>query len=159
MKRFGVWAAAAMGLALAACGGGGDGAPAAGSKIGGDSGTELADVQVLRLGNGGEVETIDPQRIQSVQASHVARDLFEGLIAEAPNGDLEPGAAESWTVGEDGKTYRFALRRNAKWSNGEPVTAKDFVYGLRRGVDPATLSVYGFILSPIVNADDITAGR
>ncbi len=160
MKRFGVCAAAIASLAVASCGGGEDrGAGSTGPKVGGASGTELAEVQVLRLGNGGEVETIDPQRIQSVQASHVARDLFEGLISEAPNGDLEPGAAESWTVGEDGKTYRFALRRNAKWSNGDPLTAKDFVYGLRRGVDPATLSVYGFILSPIVNADDITAGR
>ena len=85
-------------------------------------------------------ETIDPHRIQGVRASHVARDLFEGLINEAPNGDLEPGAAESWTVSEDGKTYRFALRRNAKWSNGDPVTANDFVYGLRRAADPKTLS-------------------
>ncbi len=80
-------------------------------------------------------------------------------MSEAPNGDPEPGAAESWTVSEDGKTYVFALRRNARWSNGDPVTAHDFVYGFRRAADPKTLSTYTFILSPIENADEIAAGQ
>src|SRR5690606_3875207 len=87
------------------------------------------------------------------------RALFEGLVAEAPNGDLIPGAAESWEISEDGKVYTFRLRENARWSNGDPVKASDFVFGMRRSVDPATLSLYSFILAPIENARAITAGE
>src|SRR5690606_31940842 len=91
--------------------------------------------------------------------SNIGRSLFEGLVAEAPNGDLIPGVAESWEISEDGKTYTFHLRANARWSNGDPVTAGDFVYGMRRSVDPKTLSVYSFILAPIENANAIIAGE
>jgi oligopeptide transport system substrate-binding protein len=157
MTRFERWAAAtAATLLLAACGGGTSGPTV---KIGGESGTELAESQVLHLGNGAEIQTLDPHRNQEVPGSNVLRDLFEGLINEAPNGDYEPGAAESWTVSEDGKVYTFKLRRDGRWSNGEPVTATDFVYGLRRCADPKTLSTYAFILSPIKNADEVTAGK
>jgi oligopeptide transport system substrate-binding protein len=128
-------------------------------RVGGATGRELAKDQVLHLGNGVEIQTLDPQRNEDVSGSNVLRDLYEGLVEEATNGDPAPGAAESWTVSDDGKTYVFVLRRNARWSNGDPVTAHDFVYGFRRGVDPKTLSPYSFIYSPIVNADAIGAGR
>jgi oligopeptide transport system substrate-binding protein len=144
-------------LAVAGCGGGGGGA--APVEIGGASGTELAERQVLHLGNGTEIQSLDPHRGEDVSGSNVQRDLYEGLIGEAPDGELIPGVAESWTISDDGKIYTFALRRNARWSNGDPVTAHDFVFGLRRGVDPATLSNYSYILSPILNADDAAAGR
>lgn len=157
MKRFGILATLAAALALAGCGGGG--ASGAAVQVGGESGTELAERQVLHIGNGAEIQSLDPHRGEEVQGSNVQRDVFEGLINEAPNGDLIPGAAESWTVSDDGKTYVFNLRRNARWSNGDPVTAHDFVFGLQRGVNPATLSRYTFILSPIVNADEIGAGQ
>jgi oligopeptide transport system substrate-binding protein len=62
-------------------------------------------------------------------------------------------------VSPDGKLYTFHLRENARWSNGDPVTAHDFVFGLRRGADPKTLTIYSFILTPIKNADEITAGK
>jgi oligopeptide transport system substrate-binding protein len=127
--------------------------------VGGATGRELAERQVLHLGNGVEIQTLDAQRNEDVSGANVLRDLYEGLVAEAPNGDPEPGAAESWTVSDDGKTYVFALRRNARWSNGDPVTAQDFLFGFRRAADPKTLSPYTFILSPIVNADAIGAGR
>jgi oligopeptide transport system substrate-binding protein len=162
MKRFGQWRAAivfaAASFVLTGCGGG-EGGGASGGPIGGASGTELAEVQVLHLGNGAEIQTLDPHRNQEVPGSNVSRDLFEGLINESPKGDPVAGGAESWTISPDGKTYVFTLRRNARWSNGEPVTAKDFVYGFRRSIDPATLSRYSFILSPIVNADEISAGK
>ena len=81
---------------------------------------------------------------------NVHRDLYEGLdqrVAERRSG---PGRRESWSVSEDGKTYMFTLRRNARWSNGDAVTANDFVFSLRRGVDPEdAVSVYSYILSPI----------
>ncbi|HEX9876746.1 MAG TPA: peptide ABC transporter substrate-binding protein [Gammaproteobacteria bacterium] len=146
---------------LAACGGaemqGVVGSSA--GPIGGASGEELAEVQVLHWGNGGESDSIDPHRAESTNASNIQRDLFEGLLNEAPNGDLIPGAAESWQVSDDGLTYTFNLRRDARWSNGEPVTSADWVYSLRRSLDPKTLSRYTFILSPILNADAIAAGE
>jgi oligopeptide transport system substrate-binding protein len=141
-------------LMLAACGG--DYRPS--GPIGGESGTELAERQVIHIGNGADPQTLDPHRAQGVPESNIGRDLFEGLIAEAPNGDLIPGVAESWEVSDDAKAYTFRLRENARWSNGDPVTAGDFVFGMRRSVDPATLSVYSFILAPIENAEAITAG-
>lgn len=150
------------GFGLAACGSGGGGDASSASAtgpIGGATGTELAAQQVLHWGNGADPQTLDPHRAEGVPSSNIQRDLFEGLINEAPNGDLEPGAAESWTISDDGTVYTFALRRSARWSNGEPVTAHDFVYGLRRSLNPATLSRYTFILSPIKNADAVAAGE
>ncbi len=114
---------------------------------------------VLRRANGAEPETLDPHRAQSVTASNVIRDLYEGLVGTEPDGSLTPGAAQRWDISGDGKTYTFYLRPNARWSNGEPVTADDFVYGLRRCVDPATGSAYAEILKPIQNAEEIVAGK
>jgi oligopeptide transport system substrate-binding protein len=114
---------------------------------------------LLRRGNGAEPESLDPHKAQSTTSSNILRDLYEGLVSEAPNGDLVPGVAERWEISGDGFVYTFYLRADAKWSNGEPVTAGDFVYSLRRSVDPATGSSYSAILSPILNAGDIIAGR
>src|SRR5690606_36029686 len=92
-----------LAAAVAACGSNGDGANVSGSAggaravpIGGESGTELAERQVLHIGNGAELQSLDPHRSEDVSSSNVQRDLFEGLVSEAPNGDLIPGAAESW---------------------------------------------------------------
>ncbi len=150
-------AALVVAACLTACGGAPE--PGGGRAVGGASGTELAARQVLHLGNGPEAQSLDPHRTEDIQGFRIQRDLFEGLVDEAPNGDLIPGAAESWTISDDGKTYTFHLRRNARWSNGEPVTAHDFVYGFKRALDPQTRSVYTFILTPIVNADAIAAGK
>ena len=157
IKSYGVLAIVAAALA-AGCGGG-QGGSAAPVEIGGPSGTELAERQVLHVGNGAELQSLDPHRSEDVPSSNVHRDIYEGLINEAPDGSLVPGAASSWTVSDDGKTYIFNLRPEARWSNGDPLTAHDFVFSLRRGVDPKTASVYSYILTPILNADDITAGR
>jgi oligopeptide transport system substrate-binding protein len=122
------------------------------------AGTELAVEQVLRRGNGAEAQTLDPHKAEGVPSSHVMRDLFEGLTSEAPNGDIVPGVAESWVLSEDGTVYTFRLRRDAKWSNGDPVTAHDFVFGLRRSVAPDTGSKYSQILAPILNAEAVISG-
>ena len=114
---------------------------------------------VLRRANGAEPETLDPHRAQSSNAANIIRDLYEGLVGAAPDGKLIPGAAQSWDVSADNRTYTFRLRPTAKWSNGEPVTAQDFVYGMRRCVDPATGSAYAEILKPIQNAEEIVAGK
>ena len=78
---------------------------------------------------------------------------------EDPSGSYIPGAAESWSLSKDAKTYIFKMRENGKWSNGDDVTAEDFVYGLRRSVDPITLSNYSSMLYPIKNARDIVLGK
>jgi oligopeptide transport system substrate-binding protein len=142
---------------IAGCGAGGDGASH--GQIGGDTGAELAERQVIRWGNGSDPGTLDPHKSRGVPDSNIGRDLFEGLVAEAPNGDLIPGAAESWDVSDGGRTYTFHLREDGRWSNGDPVTAEQFVVSLQRSVDPATLSEYSFILAPILNAEAITAGE
>ncbi len=127
--------------------------------VGGATGTERAAQQVLHLGNGADPQTLDPHRVQGVPGSNILRDLFEGLVGEAPDGSLVPGAARSWTVSEDGRVYTFRIRENGRWSNGDPVTAKDFEFGLRRSVDPATLSLYSSILFPIENAEAVANGE
>ncbi|MGH8541684.1 MAG: peptide ABC transporter substrate-binding protein [Stenotrophobium sp.] len=119
----------------------------------------LARVQVLHKGNGPEPETLDPGKADGVQTSNVLRDLYQGLTDEAPNGDIIPGVAQSWDISEDKKTYTFHLRDNARWSNGDAVTAQDFVASLRRSADPATGSDYSQILQPIENAEAVTAGK
>lgn len=128
------------------------------TPIGGESGQELAARQVLRLGNGAEPPTLDPHRAEGVPESNILRDLYEGLTSEAPDGTIVPGSADSWTVSADGLRYLFSIRADARWSNGDPVTAYDFEYGLRRSVDPATLSRYSSVLFPIENAAAVVAG-
>ncbi|MGL1255169.1 ABC transporter substrate-binding protein, partial [Vibrio parahaemolyticus] len=80
-----------------------------------------------------------------VPEANLQRDLFEGLVAEAADGKLIPGAATAWTASEDGLTYRFTLRPDGKWSDGTPVTAEDFVWSWRRLLDPAQASKYAFM--------------
>jgi oligopeptide transport system substrate-binding protein len=150
--------------ALAACSGeapeqGAASRGAATGPVGGASGQELHPIQIFRRGNGAEPETLDPHRATSVTSSNITRDLFEGLTEMAPDGSLLPGAASGWTISEDGLTYTFTLRPEARWSNGEPVTATDWVYSFRRAVDPATLSDYSAILYPIAGARAIVAGE
>ncbi|CAK1723509.1 oligopeptide ABC transporter periplasmic binding protein [Vibrio crassostreae] len=124
------------------------------------AGTELAKVQELVRGNGTEVATIDPHKSQGVPESHVIRDLLEGLVNQDGEGNTIPGVAESWET-TDNKTFTFHLRKDAKWSNGDPVTAQDFVYSWQRAVDPATASPYAWYMeyTKMANAKDIVAGK
>ncbi|NGX15633.1 peptide ABC transporter substrate-binding protein [Wenzhouxiangella sp. XN24] len=131
----------------------------AAAPVGGQSGTELAAMQVLHRGNGAEPQSLDPHKSEGVPESNLQRDLYEGLTNDSGVAGLEPGAASSWEISEDGLVYVFKMREDGRWSNGDPVTAHDFVYGLRRSVDPATLSNYSIMLRPILNAEQIIAGE
>jgi oligopeptide transport system substrate-binding protein len=113
---------------------------------------------VLHRGNGAEPETLDPHKSTGVTENNIENDIFEGLVAWSADGQITPGMAESWDISDDGKVYTFHLR-DAKWSNGDPFTAEDFVYSFRRAVDPATASDYAPILAPIVNAKEAIAGE
>jgi oligopeptide transport system substrate-binding protein len=128
-------------------------------EIGGPSGTELAELQILHKDNGAEPQTLDPHRATGVPEGNIMRDLFEPLVMEAPDGTLIPGVARSWSLDDDGLIYTFALRDDARWSNGDPVTAYDFEFSMRRALDPATLSSYASILYPIKNAQEVNRGE
>lgn len=119
----------------------------------------LAREQVLYKGNGPEPETLDPHRAEGVNTADILRDLFEGLTIEAPDGKVIPGAASSWDISDDGRVYTFHLREALRWSNGDLLTADDFVYSFRRSADPATGSNYSSILAPIENAEAVVAGK
>jgi oligopeptide transport system substrate-binding protein len=114
--------------------------------------------QILHRGNGEEPRTLDPHRSQGVPAGNILRDLFEGLTTEAPDGDIIPGAAMRWNISRDGKEYTFYLHRDLQWSNGDKLTAHDFVYSLRRAADPATASNNANMLLPIEGAAEVIGG-
>lgn len=114
---------------------------------------------VYNRGSAAEAETVDPHKTSTVYEADIIRDLFEGLVAMDSKSDSIPGAAESWTVSDDGKTYTFKLRADGKWSDGSPVTADDFVYSFRRLEDPATGAEYASMLYPIVGAEEINTKK
>ncbi|MGL6019205.1 MAG: ABC transporter substrate-binding protein, partial [Gibbsiella quercinecans] len=124
------------------------------------SGVQLAEKQEIVKNNGAEVQSLDPHKIEGVPENNVTRDLIEGLANNDLNGAIVPGVAESWD-NQDFKVWTFHLRKDAKWSNGQPVTAQDFVYSWQRIVDPQTVSPYASYLQSahVVNVDDIIAGK
>ena len=84
--------------------------------------------------------------------------MYEGLTASSPDGEVIPASATAWQVSDDGRTYLFQLRRDAQWSNGDPLTAANFVEGFRRALDPRTSSGAADLLRAIDNAPDILRG-
>ena len=121
--------------------------------------TQPALSAVLHRGNGAEPETLDPQKSTGEAESWIQYDLFEGLVTLDAAGHLVPGVARHWTVSEDGRTYRFDLHPDARWSDGTLVTADDFVFAWRRLVSPSTGSRYAFFLWPVRNAEKISKGQ
>ncbi len=113
---------------------------------------------VLHRGMSADPESLDPHKARSVQAGDVLRDIGEGLLTYSATGELAPGTASEWTVSDDGLVYTFTIRDEARWSNGEPVTAEHFAFSLRRLVDPAAAAFYAQMLGDIVNARAIIAG-
>lgn len=114
---------------------------------------------ILLRGNGPEPDSLDPQKARSVEAHVVLRDLYECLTSLAKDAGTAPGVAKTWEASPDGLTYTFHLRDNARWSNGDRVTSDDFVFALRRLVDPATASQYAQLIDVVENATAIVAGR
>ncbi len=114
---------------------------------------------IYHRGNTGEPETLDQHKTSTIYESNILRDLYEGLVVYDAKAKVIPGVAESWTVSDDGGTYTFKLRSSAKWSNGDTVTASDFVFSLRRIMEPGTASKYASVLYPIKNAEKINKGE
>lgn len=113
---------------------------------------------LYRRGEPGEPETLDPQKTQTVVEADIIYDLFEGLLTYDAEGRLVPGVATAWSVSDDGLTYAFDLREES-WSNGDPLTAQDFVFSLRRLLDPETAAPYASLFYPIKNAAEVNGGR
>ena len=125
------------------------------------AGDSLAENQVFTYRVLDEFSSFDPQVVEDVNGAEVVRDLFEGLYNQDADGNNVPGVALSHDVSDDNMTYTFKLRDNAKWSDGKPVTAYDFVYAWQRAVDPELASPYAWYieLMSIQNGAEIIAGE
>ena len=113
---------------------------------------------ILKRGNGGDPGSLDPALAEDFHAFNVLLDLHEGLLTVSADGSIAPGVAESWTVSPDGREYRFRLRADARWSNGDRVVAQHFVHGFRHVVQGASRSPNAFLLAPVVNYRQILNG-
>lgn len=116
--------------------------------------------QILFYGNGDEPKSLDPHLTTGSPDNNIIMNLFEGLISKDP-ATLEPrpGVAESWSISDDGRTYRFKLRENARWSNGDPVVAEDFVYSWKRALTPTVPNEYAYMMFYINGAEDFYTGK
>lgn len=125
------------------------------------TGDALADDQTFTYRVLDEHSSVDPQVVEDVSGSEIVRDLFEGLMNQDADGNLEPGVALHFEANDAKDVYTFTLRKDAKWSNGDPVTAHDFVYAWQRAVNPELASPYSWFmeLMSIENASAILAGE
>ncbi len=115
---------------------------------------------ILHVGNGTEPQDIDPQTVTGVPEHNIITAVLEGLVSEDPV-DLHPvpGVAERWEISDDRRVYTFYFRDNAKWSNGDPVTATDFVLSYKRILTPTLASEYANMLHYVVNAREFNTGE
>jgi oligopeptide transport system substrate-binding protein len=115
---------------------------------------------ILHYGNGSEPQGLDPHVVTGVPENHLIRALFEGLAVKNPYTlEPEPGVAESWDISEDDLTVTFHINPRARWSNGDPVTAHDYVWSWNRALNPAMGNLYAYMLFPIVNAEAYGKGE
>ncbi|MBL8631023.1 MAG: peptide ABC transporter substrate-binding protein [Rhodospirillaceae bacterium] len=110
-------------------------------------------------GNTAEPDSLDPHLTTSGYAGNIIFEMFVGLTTVDSKVNVVPGAAESWTISPDGKTYTFKIRKGMQWSDGTPVTAEDFAYAFRRTMDPKTASRAAPLLYMIVNAREVNSGK
>ncbi|MGJ8517097.1 peptide ABC transporter substrate-binding protein [Carnimonas bestiolae] len=112
----------------------------------------------LNIANGDEPGTLDPQKSSGNWETRITRELFATLVAIDSKAELVPGLASRWEISDDGLTYTFYLR-DAKWSDGKPITADDAVFALRREISPATAAYNANLYFTIKNAKEIVAGK
>jgi oligopeptide transport system substrate-binding protein len=116
--------------------------------------------QILHRNAGSEPQDLDPQTTSGSVEAYIQDALFEGLVAWNPdNTDPAPGTAERWAISEDGLVYTFYIRADANWSNGDPVTAQDFVFTFQRLFSPAISAPYAYTYYCIENAEAYTKGK
>jgi oligopeptide transport system substrate-binding protein len=133
---------------LAACGGG-ESNVASGNRLG-----------ILHFGNGSEPQGLDPHVVTGVPENKIVRALFEGLAVKNPYTlEPEPGVAQSWDISEDGRVITFHINPEARWSNGDPMRAADYVWSWQRLLSPALGSEYAYMLYPVTNAQAFNTGE
>jgi oligopeptide transport system substrate-binding protein len=138
-----------LALTAAGCGGGG------GESTGATGGTAAAANQTMTIAWGTEPPSLDPGVAVDTTSANIIFNLFDPLLRlNATTNEAEPALAESWDVSEDGKTVTYHLRQDGKWTNGDPVTANDFVYSWKRTLDPKRAAEYAYQLYGIVGAAD-----
>ena len=122
-----------------------------------DSGNRLG---ILHYGNGSEPQGLDPHVVTGVPENHIVRALFEGLAVKNPNTlEPEPGVAERWIFSDDKRVITFFLNPDARWSNGDPVQASDYVWSWQRALNPAMGNPYSYMLFPVKNAEAFAKGQ
>ena len=160
--------AAAMVVGLVGCGGSGSTSTTAAAgessaeSTAAESGSAAASGDDLNVMLETPVQSLDPQQATDGTSFEVIADYTAGLMQMDSDGQAVPAISESYELSDDGLTYTFHLRTDAKWSNGTPVTAADFVFAWQRAVDPAVASEYAYMLSDIgqvKNAAEIIAGE
>jgi oligopeptide transport system substrate-binding protein len=125
-----------------------------------DTATRSARKGILVINNSAEPAGLDPQIVTGVIESRIVNSLFEGLVEPNPrNLEPEPATAERWTLSPEGRTWTFYLRPSARWSNGDPVTASDFVFSYRRILSPGLSSEYAWMLFAVKGARDFNSGK
>ena len=120
---------------------------------------KLSSSNLLRIDINTEPPSLDPQIMQDAVSARVVYDLFAGLIDFDQSSTPIPGMAKSWDISPDGKIYTFYLRDDLKFSDGSPITAKDFVYSWQRGANPKTGATYGYQFAYLVNGADVISGK
>lgn len=160
IKRLAVGAlAGVLAVSLVACGGT---TPASSAAPGASSAAATTGSNILNVMVEVEVASLDPQLATDGTSFEVIADYTDGLMQMDSTGKAVAAIAESYDLSDDGMTYTFHLRKDATWSNGDPVTADDFVFGWQRAADPANASEYSYMLSDIgqiKNAAEIIAGE
>jgi len=146
----------AFALAAAGCGGGNEESSGGTSSGGGE--TTAAANQTMTIGWGAEPPSLDPGLATDTTSSNVLLNIMDPLVRLNPDTlEAVPSLAESWDVSSDGKTVTFHLRQDGKWTNGDPVTASDFVYSWKRTLSPELAADYAYQLYGIVGAQEYNA--
>ena len=146
----------AFALAAAGCGGGNEASTGGAGTSGGE--TTAAANQTMTIGWGAEPPSLDPGLATDTTSSNVLLNIMDPLVRLNPDTlEAVPSLAESWDVSSDGMTVTFHLRQDGKWTNGDPVTASDFVYSWKRTLSPELAADYAYQLYGIVGAQEYNA--
>lgn len=130
-----------------------------GSKSSNQNSKKLSGNQKINLSTTAEITSLDLSKIYDKTSFIQVDETFEGLYRYDENGNVDPALATKTRISKDGKTYTIDIRHNAKWSNGDPVTANDFVYSWQRAVNPKTASQYTYLFDNVKNASAIVNGK